>query len=52
MNVRKPTDYSALFAALNTLMAAKLSQMELYARLAAWSAASWRRARRWRLRNT
>lgn len=30
MNVRKPTDYSALFAALNTLMAAKLSQMELY----------------------
>ncbi len=30
MNVRKPTNYSALFAALNTLMAAKLSQMELY----------------------
>lgn len=30
MNVRKPTDYSALFAALNTLMAAGLPQMELY----------------------
>lgn len=30
MNVRKPTDYSALFAALNTLMAAELPQMELY----------------------
>ncbi len=30
MNVRKPTDYSALFAALDGLMAAKLPQMELY----------------------
>ena len=30
MNVRKPTDYSALFAALDTLVAAKLPQMELY----------------------
>ena len=30
MNVRKPTDYSALFAALNALMAAELPQMELY----------------------
>ena len=30
MNVRKPTDYSALFAALDTLMAAELPQMELY----------------------
>lgn len=30
MNVRKPIDYSALYAALDTLMAADLRQMELY----------------------
>ena len=30
MNVRKPVDYSAMFAALDTLMAADLPQMELY----------------------
>ena len=30
MNVRKPTDYSAMFAALDVLMAANLPQMELY----------------------
>ena len=30
MNVRKPVDYSAMFAALDTLMAANLPQMELY----------------------
>lgn len=30
MNVRKPTDYSALFAALDTLLSANLPQMELY----------------------
>ena len=30
MNVRKPTDYSAMFAALDELMAANLPQMELY----------------------
>ena len=30
MNVRKPVDYSAMFAALDTLMAADLLQMELY----------------------
>lgn len=30
MNVRKPTDYSAMFAALDTWMAAGLPQMELY----------------------
>ena len=30
MNIRKPIDYTAVFAALDTLMAAKLSQMELY----------------------
>ena len=30
MNVRKPTDYSALFTALDELMAANLPQMELY----------------------
>ena len=30
MNVRKPTDYSALFAALDTLVRAELPQMELY----------------------
>ena len=30
MNVRKPIDYSAMFAALDSLMAADLPQMELY----------------------
>ena len=30
MNVKKPADYSALHAALDTLMAANLPQMELY----------------------
>lgn len=30
MNVRKPIDYSAMYAALNTLMAASLPQMKLY----------------------
>ena len=30
MNVRKPVDYSTMFAALDTLMAADLPQMELY----------------------
>ena len=30
MNIRKPTEYTAMFAALDTLMAAQLPQMELY----------------------
>ena len=30
MNVKKPIDYSAMFAVLNTLMTADLPQMELY----------------------
>ena len=30
MNVRKPTDYSIMFAALDELMAASMSQMDLY----------------------
>lgn len=30
MNVKKPVDYSAMFAALDTLVAADLPQMELY----------------------
>ena len=30
MNIRKPIDYTAMFAALDTLMAAQLPQMELY----------------------
>lgn len=30
MNVRKPTDYSTMFTALDELMAENLSQMELY----------------------
>ena len=30
MNIRKPTDYSALFAALDAAVAAQLPQMELY----------------------
>ena len=33
MNVRKPTDYSILFAALDTLIAANLPQMELYCKI-------------------
>ena len=30
MNIRKPVDYSAMFAALDTLMTANMTQMELY----------------------
>ena len=33
MNVRKPTDYSILFAALDTLTATNLPQMELYSEI-------------------
>lgn len=33
MNVRKPVNYSAMFTALDTLMAAALPQMELYAEI-------------------
>ena len=30
MNIRKPTDYSAMYAALDQLMAVDLPQVELY----------------------
>ena len=30
MNIRKPTDYSTMFAALDAAVAAQLTQMELY----------------------
>ena len=30
MNIRKPTDYSAMYAALDRLMTAALPQVELY----------------------
>ena len=30
MNIRKPIDYSIMFAALDALMSAELPQMELY----------------------
>ena len=30
MNIRKPTDYTAMFAALDAAVAAPLPQMELY----------------------
>ena len=30
MNIRKPTDYTTMFAALDKLMAAQLPQMEMY----------------------
>ena len=30
MNIRKPTDYTALYAALDAAVAAQLPQMELY----------------------
>ena len=33
MNVRKPTDYSALFAALDGVMAEELPQMALYSEI-------------------
>ena len=33
MNVRKPIDYSAIFAALDTLITTALSQMELYCKI-------------------
>ena len=33
MNIRKPTDYTTMFAALDTLMAARLPQMELYCKI-------------------
>ena len=33
MNVRKPVDYSAMFAALDALIAADLPQMELYVKI-------------------
>ena len=33
MNVRKPTDYSVLFATLDALVAANLPQMELYSEI-------------------
>ena len=33
MNIRKPTDYSAMFAALDILMTAALPQMKLYAEI-------------------
>ena len=33
MNIRKPTDYTAMFAALDELMAAQLPQMELYSEI-------------------
>ena len=30
MNIRKPTDYTTMFAALDAVVAAQLPQMELY----------------------
>ena len=30
MNIRKPTDYTAMFATLDAAVAAQLPQMELY----------------------
>ncbi len=33
MNVRKPVDYSTMFATLDTLIAANLPQMELYCKI-------------------
>ena len=30
MNIRKPTDYTAMFTTLDVLMAAQLPQMEMY----------------------
>lgn len=47
MNVRKPTDYSAMFVALNELVAADLP----HATLAVWSAAGRKKVRLWQLRS-
>ena len=33
MNIRKPTDYTAMFATLDAAVAAQLPQMELYREL-------------------
>ena len=33
MNIRKPTDYSTMFAALDAAVAAQLPQMELYCKI-------------------
>ena len=52
MNVKKPTDYSGLFAALDTLMAANLPQMELYCEIGRLVSGRPERARQWRLRST
>ncbi len=46
MNIRKPVDYSALYADLDKLMAVELPQMERYREMADWSAPGSRKARR------
>ena len=46
MNVRKPTDYSAMYGILDQLMGAELPQMELYFAIGRAVCARRRRARR------
>ena len=45
MNIRMPTDYTTMFAALDALMAAQLPQMDCTARSVGWSAAELKKAR-------
>ena len=46
MNVRKPTDYSAMYGILDQLMGAEFPQMELYFEIGRSSVPTRRRARR------
>lgn len=52
MNIRKPTDYTAMFAALDKLMAAQLPQMELYCEIGRVVSGRGRKERLLRRRNT
>lgn len=52
MNIRKPADYTTMFAALDALMAAQLPQMELYCEIGRVVSAGAKKARLSRRRNT
>ena len=43
MNIRKPSDYSSLYSALDVLMGSDLAEMELYCEIgrAVWAQQSW-----------
>ena len=52
MNIRKPTDYTTLFAALDAAVAAQLPQMELYCEMGRVVSGRGEKARLSRRRNT